>query len=107
MIAALWRKHTFSAAVTELNSNLAMSLVLAHIPTIFQQIGTNPDQIPSSLKNVLDSSFKFSHMLHSSISSSGASDVTNGIGGFHKSFVPEIGSILDPAKIGKSFKLLA
>jgi hypothetical protein len=89
IVARIWRRQTFSAAVESCAPDLTASIVYEHIPELMGVLnGTLP---VSGGVSVLDSAYTFSRMLHSSGSSSG--DV------FYRAFVPELGSILYPRQI--------
>lgn len=79
---------------------MSSSLFNEHIPTVFNLINPSSEVIPDSgLAGVLEASYSFSRMLHSS-----ASPTTGGSGmdssGFYRAFVPAIGSQLDPTNLG-------
>lgn len=99
LIAALWRKHTFSAAIPTLSPPLLHSLLQSHAPAVFAKVNPSLSNISLALKGVLDSSLGYSKTLHGNISSGNGEE--GGVGSFYKGFVPEIGEILDPTKIGK------
>jgi hypothetical protein len=89
MIARIWRRQTFSAAVEVCAPELTASIVYEHIPELMGALnGVMP---VSGGVSVLDSAYSFSRMLHSSSSNSGDA--------FYRAFVPELGSILYPRQI--------
>ena len=56
-----------------------------------------PPNLLQGLKQILDSAYDFSRMLHASKSSSGGQ--SGGADAFYRSFIPELGSVLYPRQI--------
>ena len=53
--------------------------------------------VASGLRNILNSGYEFSRMLHASKASSGGT--SGGSDAFYRAFVPELGSVLYPTRI--------
>ncbi|KAH7884478.1 hypothetical protein F5I97DRAFT_1889810 [Phlebopus sp. FC_14] len=90
MVACVWRRQTFSAAVESCDPEMTQNILLVQLPTLIKYLG----QASNAAANILDSAYNFSRMLHGSASASGAS-----MDAFYRSFVPEIGSTLFPRQI--------
>ncbi|KAI6108152.1 hypothetical protein F5141DRAFT_1121032 [Pisolithus sp. B1] len=89
MVAAVWRRQTFSAAVDSCDSNMAHSIFNDQMPSLVKVLG-------ASMKGVIrifDAAYNFSRMLHGANVSGASTDA------FYRSFVPEIGSALLPRQI--------
>lgn len=97
LVASVWRRQTFSAAVATLDPAMALSLFAAHMPAVFRLVNPGPSHLSPPLADVLEAAYTFSRMLHASraAASGGAMEA----GGFYRAFVPELGSALDPTKL--------
>ncbi len=122
LVASVWRRQTFSAAVATLDPAMALSLFSAHMPATFRIVNPRASQLSPPLAEVLEAAYTFSRMLHASraAASGGAMEA----GGFYRAFVrphhrrllclahhppltnflprtqvPELGSALDPTKL--------
>lgn len=98
LVASVWRRQTFSAAVDSLDPEMSLSLFREHMPHVFSLIGNNPgapNSIAPELEAVLDASYLYSRMLHKSYSPGGALEGS----GFYRSFVCQVGSPLDPTQL--------
>ncbi|KAG6330385.1 hypothetical protein ID866_8705 [Astraeus odoratus] len=90
MVACVWRRQTFSAAVESCDANMAHNIFSDQMPTLIKILG--PFVKPAF--GILESAYSFSRMLHGANSSSGGSSDA-----FYRSFVPEIGGPLVPRQI--------
>ncbi|KAI6042912.1 hypothetical protein EDC04DRAFT_865274 [Pisolithus marmoratus] len=89
MVAAVWRRQTFSAAVESCDTNMAYSIFSDQMPSLVKVLG-------ASMKgafSIFDSAYNFSRMLHGAPAGGSSADA------FYRSFVPEIGSALLPRQI--------
>ncbi|KAG9311476.1 hypothetical protein JVU11DRAFT_8591 [Chiua virens] len=91
VVAGVWRRQTFSAAVESCSSELATSILEEQLPTLLKRLGEHT----SGISPILASAHTFSRMLHSSPATGGG----GGADAFYRSFVPEIGSQLFPRQI--------
>ncbi|GAA5844749.1 hypothetical protein JCM3766R1_005264 [Sporobolomyces carnicolor] len=94
LVASVWRRQTFSAAVDSLNPAMSLSLFNEHMKNVFSLINPSPTIRPE-LEAVLDASYVYSRMLHKSYSPGGALEGS----GFYRSFVCQVGSPLDPTQL--------
>ncbi|BGP35086.1 hypothetical protein JCM10296v2_006916 [Rhodotorula toruloides] len=94
LVASVWRRQTFSAAVDSLDPEMSLSLFREHMPHVFSLINRSPTIAPE-LEAVLDASYVYSRMLHKSYSPGGALEGS----GFYRSFVCQVGSPLDPTQL--------
>ncbi|GAA5878187.1 hypothetical protein JCM16303_002876 [Sporobolomyces ruberrimus] len=94
LVASVWRRQTFSAAVDSLNPAMSLSLFHEHMRNVFTLINPTPTIRPE-LEAVLDASYVYSRMLHKSYSPGGALEGS----GFYRSFVCQVGSPLDPTQL--------
>ncbi|KAF9223900.1 hypothetical protein BS17DRAFT_781373 [Gyrodon lividus] len=85
VVAGVWRRQTFSAAVESCSSELTSSILADQLPTLIKILA---HQAKGAIA-ILDAAYSFSRMLHGSSPSSGGS-----ADAFYRSFVPEIGSQL-------------
>lgn len=85
MVACVWRRQTFSAAVESYDKTMAQSIFKDHIPTLVGLLGP----FAGAAVGILESAYSFSRMLHGGSSSDA----------FYRSFVPEVGSALLPHHI--------
>lgn len=69
------------------------------MPQLFDLINPSHDELSPPLAAVLEASYTFSRMLHASKSPTGGSGGMES-SGFYRAYVPEIGSQLDPSKLG-------
>lgn len=85
LVASVWRRQTFSAAVATLDPAMALSLFSAHMPAVFRLVNPRPNQLSPPLAEVLEAAYTFSRMLHASraAASGGAMEA----GGFYRAFV--------------------
>ncbi|KAH0828733.1 hypothetical protein J3R83DRAFT_3152 [Lanmaoa asiatica] len=90
VVAGVWRRQTFSAAVDSCSPELTASILEDQLPTLLKRLGDHTRGITP----ILASAHTFSRMLHGSPSSSGS-----GADAFYRSFVPEIGGQLFPRQI--------
>jgi hypothetical protein len=97
LVASVWRRQTFSAAVDSLNPAMSLSLFNEHMQNVFSLINSGTTIRPE-LEAVLDASYVYSRMLHKSYSPGGALEGS----GFYRSFVCQVGSPLDPTQLGES-----
>ncbi|BGP19770.1 hypothetical protein JCM10213_003618 [Rhodosporidiobolus nylandii] len=95
LVASVWRRQTFSAAVDSLDPEMSLSLFNEHMPHVFALINPSPSTIAPELEAVLDASYVYSRMLHKSYSPGGALEGS----GFYRSFVCQVGSPLDPTQL--------
>ncbi|TNY24038.1 hypothetical protein DMC30DRAFT_443752 [Rhodotorula diobovata] len=95
LVASVWRRQTFSAAVDALDPSMTLSLFREHMPHVFSLINPAPDTIAPELEAVLDASYVYSRMLHKSYSPGGALEGS----GFYRSFVCQVGAPLDPTQL--------
>ncbi|KAF8444035.1 hypothetical protein L210DRAFT_3107079 [Boletus edulis BED1] len=91
IVAGVWRRQTFSAAVESYSPELAASILEEQLPTLLKFLGEHTRGIPP----ILDSAHVFSRMLHGSPATAGGA----GADVFYRSFVPEIGSQLYPRQM--------
>lgn len=98
LVASVWRRQTFSAAVETLDREMATNLFKEHMVHIFELVNPNPTVLAPPLASVLEASYTFSRMLHASKSPTGGGGMESS--GFYRAYVPEIGSQLDPTKLG-------
>lgn len=98
LVASVWRRQTFSAAVETLGPAMALSIFGEHMPSLFGLINPTPTLSPA-LSDVLEASYTFSRMLHASKSPTGGAG-GEGSSGFYRAFCPVIGSQLDPTQLG-------
>lgn len=89
MVAAVWRRQTFSAAVESCDANMAHSIFNDQMPSLVKILGASMKGAIS----IFDSAYNFSRMLHGANASGASTDA------FYRSFVPEIGSALLPRQI--------
>ncbi|GAA5824298.1 hypothetical protein JCM10212_006693, partial [Sporobolomyces blumeae] len=118
LVASVWRRQTFSAAVDSLSPAMSLSLFHEHMAHVFALINPCPLPLPSipssststtmttttstttnsirpDLEAVLDASYVYSRMLHKSYSPGGALEGS----GFYRSFVCGVGTPLDPTQL--------
>ncbi|GAA6044149.1 hypothetical protein JCM8097_004876, partial [Rhodosporidiobolus ruineniae] len=106
LVASVWRRQTFSAAVDSLDPEMSLSLFNEHMPHVFALINPSSSALHSpaptagptiapELEAVLDASYVYSRMLHKSYSPGGALEGS----GFYRSFVCQVGSPLDPTQL--------
>ncbi|BGP43136.1 hypothetical protein JCM10449v2_007160 [Rhodotorula kratochvilovae] len=95
LVASVWRRQTFSAAVDALDPEMSLSLFREHMPHVFALINPDPATIAPELEAVLDASYVYSRMLHKSYSPGGALEGS----GFYRSFVCQVGAPLDPTQL--------
>lgn len=77
---------------------MSSTLFSEHMPRLFSLINPTPSlSIP--LGAVLEASYTFSRMLHASKSPTGGGGMESS--GFYRAYVPEIGSQLDPTRLGE------
>ncbi|OCH88574.1 hypothetical protein OBBRIDRAFT_757965 [Obba rivulosa] len=94
-VAAVWRRQTFSAAVESCSDYMSRCFLTEHIPTLTSLLcPENNTQAESMVYPLLKAGYDFSRLLHSAPSSSGGSKDA-----FYRSFIPELGSVLDPRQI--------
>jgi len=88
LVASVWRRQTFSAAVATLDPAMALSLFAAHMPAVFRIVNPRPSQLSPPLAGVLEAAYTFSRMLHASraAASGGAMEA----GGFYRAFVSRV-----------------
>lgn len=98
LVASVWRRQTFSAAVETLDREIATKLFKEHMVHIFELVNPNPTVLAPPLASVLEASYTFSRMLHASKSPTGGGGMESS--GCYRAYVPEIGSQLDPTKLG-------
>ena len=91
MVACVWRRQTFSAAVESYDKTMAQTIFNDHIPTLLKPLGP----FAGTAVGILEAAYSFSRMLHGANTSSGGSSSD----AFYRSFVPEIGSPLLPQHI--------
>ncbi|KAH8921345.1 hypothetical protein BT69DRAFT_1298721 [Atractiella rhizophila] len=96
LVAAVWRRQTFSAAVDSIDPSLALTILTEHLPSTFPIISPHPSQLDPSLSQLLTSAYTFSRMLHASGRTGAAAAEGSS---FFKAFVPEVGSVLEPGPI--------
>jgi len=94
VVAAVWRRQTFSAAVDNCTPELSRNILVERLPTVMKVLthGTLADPLPGVI--ILEAAYTFSRMLHGSPTSSGSS-----IDAFYRAFVPELGSVLHPRQL--------
>jgi len=92
-VAAVWRRQTFTAAVENVASETSRKIFEEHVPTLAALLRDSPDD-PLGTRTVLEDAYKFSRMLHGAPSSSGPASEA-----FYRSFVPELGSTLNPVQV--------
>lgn len=101
LVASVWRRQTFSAAVDSLSPSMSLSLFREHMPHVFPLINATHSNagagLSHELETVLDASYLYSRMLHKSYSPGGALEGS----GFYRSFVCQVGSPLDPTQLGE------
>jgi len=90
VVAGVWRRQTFSAAVESCSSELTLSVITDQLPTLTKFLA----QYTQGAIAILSSAYNFSRMLHGSNPSSGGSTEV-----FYRSFVPEIGTQLHAGQI--------
>ncbi|POY72853.1 hypothetical protein BMF94_4108 [Rhodotorula taiwanensis] len=99
LVASVWRRQTFSAAVDSLSPSMSLSLFREHMPHVFPLINATHSNagagLSHELETVLDASYLYSRMLHKSYSPGGALEGS----GFYRSFVCQVGSPLDPTQL--------
>ncbi|GJN93735.1 hypothetical protein Rhopal_006792-T1 [Rhodotorula paludigena] len=95
LVASVWRRQTFSAAVDALDPEMSLSLFREHMPHVFSLINPSPSLLAPELEAVLDASYLYSRMLHKSYSPGGALEGS----GFYRSFVCQVGAPLDPTQL--------
>ncbi|EGO24404.1 hypothetical protein SERLADRAFT_467625 [Serpula lacrymans var. lacrymans S7.9] len=89
IVACVWRRQTFSAAVESCSPQMTKRLLLEQLPATMKLLSQSGAVTPFPGLNVMESAYEFSRMLHGASSSSGGS-----VDAFYRSFVPEIGSTL-------------
>ena len=99
-MASVWRRQTFSAAVDALDPTMSFALFAEHMPQLFSLVNPNPRTLSPPLADVLEASYTFSRMLHASKSPTGGGGMESS--GFYRAYVPDVGSVLDPARLGES-----
>lgn len=77
---------------------MSLSLFAEHMPRLFALVNPSPRELARPLSDVLEASYTFSRMLHASKSPTGGGGMESS--GFYRAYVPEVGSVLDPAKLG-------
>jgi len=89
IVACVWRRQTFSAAVESCTPDMSMAILKEHVPTLMAALQW---QLPTAGNtSIIDSAYAFSRMLHGGGSSSAEA--------FYRAFVPEMGSALYPTQI--------
>lgn len=97
LVASVWRRQTFSAAVESLNPAMAISIFHEHMNSLYGFLNPGPTLSPP-LSEVLEASYTFSRMLHASKSPIGGSTMEST--GLYRAYVPDIGTQLDPGQLG-------
>lgn len=87
VVACVWRRQTFSAAVETCDPEMTAAILAETLPGLTKVLGGSA----INTAPILASAYTFSRMLHSAPSSS--------TDAFYRSFVPELGSILYPRQI--------
>ncbi|KAM0748792.1 hypothetical protein T439DRAFT_327299 [Meredithblackwellia eburnea MCA 4105] len=98
LVASVWRRQTFSAAVESLDPIMSSALFAEHMPRLFALINPNPRELSVPLSTILEASYTFSRMLHASKSPGGGGGAMES-SGFYRAYVPELGSVLDPNRL--------
>ncbi|KAH7913533.1 hypothetical protein BJ138DRAFT_1058888 [Hygrophoropsis aurantiaca] len=94
VVACVWRRQTFSAAVEECSPEMTQNILLDQLPSLMPMLAKSSATSEFPGRSVVESAYNFSRMLHGASSASGGS-----IDAFYRSFVPEIGSNLYPRQI--------
>ncbi|KAI6155098.1 hypothetical protein BKA82DRAFT_14203 [Pisolithus tinctorius] len=89
MVAAVWRRQTFSAAVDSCDTSMAHSIFDDQMPSLVRTLGASM----KGALSIFDAAYNFSRMLHGANASGSSADA------FYRSFVPEVGSALLPRQI--------
>ncbi|KAG2145374.1 uncharacterized protein EDB93DRAFT_1241198 [Suillus bovinus] len=87
VVACVWRRQTFSAAVENCDPEMTAAILAETLPALTKVLAGSANNTAPILANA----YTFSRMLHSAPSSS--------TDAFYRSFVPELGSILYPRQI--------
>jgi hypothetical protein len=93
LVAQVWRRQTYTAAVDELDPELAYSILTEAMPsTLSVLVANSGSTLPKSLSAVLSAAWSFSRMLHAAQSniSFGDGDAPS----HFRAFVPELGADL-------------
>lgn len=77
---------------------MSSTLFAEHMPRLYALINPSPRMLSAPLSNVLEASYTFSRMLHASKSPTGGGGMESS--GFYRAYVPDLGSVLDPSKLG-------
>lgn len=99
LVASVWRRQTFSAAVESLSPTMSLSIFQEHMPALFALINPSPVALSPPLASVLEASYTYSRMLHASHSPMGGGAIESS--GFYRAYCPVIGSQLDPTQLGE------
>lgn len=99
LVASVWRRQTFSAAVESLSQSMSLSIFHEHMPSLFALINPSPVELSPPLAQVLEASYTYSRMLHASHSPMGGGAMESS--GFYRAYCPVIGSQLDPTQLGE------
>ncbi|KAI9457009.1 hypothetical protein BJY52DRAFT_1120729, partial [Lactarius psammicola] len=91
--AAVWRRHTFFAAVEDLSPEMMRTIFEENMPSLAALLPDSAED-PLGTRGVLQDAFKFSCMLHGALDSPGP-----GADAHYRSFVPKLASTLDPRQI--------
>ncbi|KAL8291504.1 hypothetical protein RQP46_002482 [Phenoliferia psychrophenolica] len=89
LVASVWRRQTFSAAVDSLDPKMSFALFAEHMPRLFSLVNPDPRTLSTPLASVLEASYTFSRMLHASKSPTGGGGMESS--GFYRAYVPEVG----------------
>lgn len=99
LIASVWLRHTFSAAIDQLTDPMKFALIADRMPSVFELLNPGNLSLDPDLGEVVETSYTFSRMLHSSASPTGGGGMDSS--GYYRAFVPHIGTVIDPGTMGE------
>jgi len=91
LVACVWRRQTFSAAVESFTPEMGENILSEHMRALASLLSANPRTM-AEMHEILTSAYSFSRMLHA-----GQAGATTDA--FYRAFVPEVGHPLDPGQL--------
>src|SRR3984885_2531751 len=85
VVACVWRRQTFSAAVESCSPEMSRLILHEHLPSLLDLLSLENNTVPASLTSILDMAYSFSRMLHGSKAGSGGK-----MDAFYRAFVPDL-----------------
>ncbi|EJU05116.1 hypothetical protein DACRYDRAFT_76177 [Dacryopinax primogenitus] len=94
LVACVWRRQTFSAAVESFTPELAQTILSENLHSLGMLLSRpGLEKAFQDLHEILNAAYSFSRMLHAGQAGGGGMDA------FYRAFVPELGHPLDPGQL--------